>query len=501
MLDVKNPEIDVEAIMQRIQDKVRLRREAPPAQAEPRAAVPAAQPDAGLVITQHLANAREFAQVGLAVPPMSQTHGLKRAFATIVAKIVLRLAQLFIRDQRQFNLAILEALQAFADRTQQQSSEMSQAADRLAREASAGKQELTAKIGAVSHDVGVVVRDVELVTRNVGVVVRDVELVTRNVGGMSRDLAALDQRLIEQRLPLERRVDELELRMGAAHARMAAAESALAAERHSHAVLLGQVRTAVSLQERRLTLLLEETRRRLPKPLDEKQLQTFANELTHVQDAKYLSFEDTFRGSREDIKQRVSIYVPRFRAAEAGTDKAPILDVGCGRGELLEVLRHEGLKAAGVDSNVAAVDKCRELGLDVALGDLFETLAKTADGSLGGLVALHVVEHLPFALLQKLLDEALRVLRPGGIVIFETPNPLNILVGASNFHIDPTHRNPVHPQTLHYLVETRGLIQVESLMLHPYPKEMRVPEDTAVARMFNEYFYGPQDYAVLGRRP
>ena len=488
MLDVKNPEIDVEAIMQRIQDKVRLRREAPPAQAEPRAAVPAAQPDAGLVITQHLANAREFAQVGLAVPPMSQTHGLKRAFATIVAKIVLRLAQLFIRDQRQFNLAILEALQAFADRTQQQSSEMSQAADRLAREASAGKQELTAKIGAVSHDVGVVVRDVELVTRN--------------VGGMSRDLAALDQRLIEQRLPLERRVDELELRMGAAHARMAAAESALAAERHSHAVLLGQVRTAVSLQERRLTLLLEETRRRLPKPLDEKQLQTFANELTHVQDAKYLSFEDTFRGSREDIKQRVSIYVPRFRAAEAGTDKAPILDVGCGRGELLEVLRHEGLKAAGVDSNVAAVEKCRELGLDVALGDLFETLARTTDGSLGGLVGLHVVEHLPFASLQKLLDEALRVLRPGGIVIFETPNPQNILVGASNFYIDPTHRNPVHPQTLHYLVEARGMIQVESVMLHPFPKEMHIPEsDSPAARFINEHFFGPQDYAVVGRRP
>jgi len=93
------------------------------------------------------------------------------------------------------------------------------------------------------------------------------------------------------------------------------------------------------------------------------------------------------------------------------------------------------------------------------------------------------------------------VLRPGGIAIFETPNPNNVLVGATNFYLDPTHRNPVHPQTLQYLVEARGLIQVETMMLHPYPEEMRIPEDTPVARIFNEYFYGPQDYAVVGRRP
>jgi O-antigen chain-terminating methyltransferase len=264
---------------------------------------------------------------------------------------------------------------------------------------------------------------------------------------------------------------------------------------------LDQLRTALSLQERRLTLLLEEARRRLPEPFDPVQLQTFAEELPHVADAGYLAFEDAFRGSREEVKQRVSIYVAKLRAAEAGTDKAPILDLGCGRGELLEVLEEQGLKASGVDSNTAAVDQCRELKLDVLLGDAFEELAKLPDGSLGGLTALHVVEHLPFPLVMKLLDETLRVLRPGGIVIFETPNPNNILVGATNFYLDPTHRNPVHPQTLRYLLEARGLTQVETMMLHPYPREMRIPEDTAVARTFNEYFYGPQDYAVLGRRP
>ena len=471
MLDVKNPDIDVEEIMQRIQDKVRLRKEAPPAQSVPPAPGAPSQPDVALVvITEHLAKAREVAQVGLAIPPMSETRGIKRAFATQFAKVVLRLAQLFIRDQRTFNLAVLDMLQAFVDRSRQQSAELAQRAEQV----SASRQALSAQMGVVG---------------------RDLEKV-------AHDVAVLDQRLAEQQAQAARRLDEIDARMRAADARMTAAENTTGNDRHGNADLFGQVRTAVSLQERRLTLLLEETIRRQLKPLDEKQLQKFASELPHIQDANYLSFEDSFRGSREEIKKRVAIYLPRLRAAVAGTDEAPILEVGCGRGELLEVLRSEGLKAAGVDSNVAAVEKCRELGLDIALGDLFETLAKTADGSLGGLVALHVVEHLPFELLQKLLDETLRVLRTGGIAIFETPNPQNILVGASNFYIDPTHRNPVHPQTLHYLVEARGMIQVESVMLHPFPKEMHLPEsDSPAARFINEHFFGPQDYAVVGRRP
>jgi len=416
MLDVQNPEINVDEIMQRIQEKVRRRGQAGPPQVGMGAPVPA---ESSLIFNQLLAQARETAQVGVTVPPMSRTHGLKRRLATSVAKAFLRLAQLITRDQRTFNDTAVAALQALNERLAHNSARTAERLDELA----------------------------------------------------AKD-AALAQRLGE-------------------------AESG----QRAHDLKRDQLRTALSLQERRLTLLLEDARRRLPGPLDTKQLQTFADELPHVADAGYLTFEDAFRGSREEIKERVSIYAPKLRAAEAGTDKAPILDLGCGRGELLEVLGEQGLKASGVDSNSAAVDQCRELKLDVLLGDAFEELGKLPDGSLGGVTALHVVEHLPFPLVVKLLDETLRVLRPGGIAIFETPNPNNILVGATNFYLDPTHRNPVHPQTLQYLVEARGLTQVETMMLHPYPKEVRIPEDTAVARIFNEYFYGPQDYAVLGRRP
>jgi O-antigen chain-terminating methyltransferase len=438
MLDVQNPEIKVDEIMQRIQAKVRLRRE----QAVPRpVAGSAGVPTDSLAFNQLFAHARDAAQVGLTVPPMSRTHGLKRALAEPIAKAFLRLAQLITRDQRAFNQIVLTALQALNEQQARSAAEL------------AARSDSTAAV------------------------------LNQSAVALNQAAAALSQR-----------VDQLD-------ARMRAAEEEVTRVRQDQSLKLDQLRTAVSLQERRLTSLLEEARSRLEGPLDASQLRTFADELPHVADAGYLTFEDAFRGSREKVKELVAVYLPKLRAAEAGAEGHPILDLGCGRGELLEVLREQGLKASGVDCNRAAVDKCREAGLDVALGDAFDHLRSVPDGTLGAVTALHLIEHLPFPLVLRLLDETLRVLRPGGIAIFETPNPNNILVGATNFYLDPTHRNPVHPQTLRYLAETRGLVQVETLMLHPYPKEMRIPEETAVARTFNEYFYGPQDYAVLGRRP
>jgi SAM-dependent methyltransferase len=224
-----------------------------------------------------------------------------------------------------------------------------------------------------------------------------------------------------------------------------------------------------------------------------------ATEAPRPDDGRYLAFEDAFRGSREEVKKRVAIYLPHLQEG-AGPERRPILDVGCGRGELLELLREEGLPASGVDSNRAAVDQCRARGLDVAERDAFDALGEISDGSLGGLTAIHVVEHLPAALLFKLIDEALRVLRPGGVLILETPNPQNVLVGAGDFYLDPTRRNPIHPRALQVLVETRDMVHVETLMLHPYPPEKRVPEDSPLARRFNDSFYGSQDFAVIGRR-
>jgi hypothetical protein len=180
-----------------------------------------------------------------------------------------------------------------------------------------------------------------------------------------------------------------------------------------------------------------------------------ATQTPHLADARHPGFDDALRGSSEEIKQRVAIYLPQLREG-AGPERRPILDVGCGRGELLEVLREEGLSASGVDTDPAAVVQARARGLDVAEGDPVDSLGKIGDGSLGGLTAMHLVERLPPERVSKLIDEALRVLRPGGVVILETTNP-----------------------ELHHLLEARGMAAVRTVLLHP----------------------GPRGYGVIGRRP
>ena len=100
----------------------------------------------------------------------------------------------------------------------------------------------------------------------------------------------------------------------------------------------------------------------------------------------------------------------------------------------------------------------------------------------------------------KLIDETVRVLQPGGVAIFETPNPENLLVGACSFYLDPTHRNPIHSQTLAFLAEARGLNRIEILPLHPPDVSARFPDDSPLAHRLNDYFFGPQDFAVVGYR-
>ena len=264
---------------------------------------------------------------------------------------------------------------------------------------------------------------------------------------------------------------------------------------------ISYLKTSLVLQERRLSMLLEEARKRLPEPFNHDQLHTFANEELHLLDPLYVSFEDQFRGTREDIKDRLKVYLPLIKEAKAGNDKRPILDIGCGRGEWLELLQEEGLQAKGLDINAILVEQCRERRMDVIEGDVIEYLCTLSAASLGAVTAFHLIEHLSFRLLMKFLDETVRVLKPGGLAIFETPNPENILVGACNFYLDPTHRNPLPPAMMKFLADSRGLCRVEIKHLHPYDEVLRIRDDGSdLAKRFNDFFYGPQDYAVLGYR-
>lgn len=253
------------------------------------------------------------------------------------------------------------------------------------------------------------------------------------------------------------------------------------------------LKRAVLDQERRVNLLLEETRKRLPALMEQDQLAAMAAEADHTLDAFYVSFEDQFRGTRADIKQRVGVYLPYIQQANVGDRSALVIDLGCGRGEWLELLRDNGFSAKGIDQNRVMVRQCLELELDVIDADVVEFLQNLQPNSVAAITGMHIIEHIPFRRLIDLFDAALRALKPGGIVIFETPNPENIQVGACNFYYDPTHIRPLPPDPIRFVVEARGFVDVQILRLHPVSET----DNTDIAL---QKFLGPQDYSVIARK-
>ena len=247
-------------------------------------------------------------------------------------------------------------------------------------------------------------------------------------------------------------------------------------------------------QDRRLRMLLEEVRIRHPEPISKEQIQNM--------DAMYASFEDQFRGTSENIKKYQSVYLPYIRNVGAGTAEAPIVDLGCGRGEWLELLRDESLVAKGIDLNRVFIGACRDLDLDVVEQDAVACLRSLKSDSIGVITAFHLIEHLTIKTLIELLDESLRVLMPGGLVILETPNPENLLVGSCYFYMDPTHQKPLPFQLCKFLLEARGFIDLIGLYLHPFENiNQSIVGDSKLAEIVNRYLFGPRDFAVIGKKP
>jgi O-antigen chain-terminating methyltransferase len=141
------------------------------------------------------------------------------------------------------------------------------------------------------------------------------------------------------------------------------------------------------------------------------------------------------------------------------------------------------------------------MNLDVSDADALALLTKTPTASLGAVTGFHIVEHLPLPYLVSMLKETARTLRPGGIAIFETPNPENVLVGSHTFYLDPTHLKPIPPATLKFFMEAAGLRDVELVFLHPSPAhEQLTTGDPAVGAFLNSRFFGPRDYAVIAHK-
>lgn len=211
----------------------------------------------------------------------------------------------------------------------------------------------------------------------------------------------------------------------------------------------------------------------------------------------YRAFEDAYRGSRELITQRLQVYLPFIQKLQE-LREAPLklLDMGCGRGEWLELTQQNGCEVFGIDLDEGMLAACHELGLPVQQGDALQYLRDLPDASLDVLSAFHVVEHLDFAVLEDLLTHARRVLRPAGLLILETPNPENLVVGSCNFHLDPTHVKPIPPLLLEFLSRHHGFARSKIMRLQEKP-ELR---GQAKVSLLNVLANSSPDYAVLSQQ-
>jgi O-antigen chain-terminating methyltransferase len=210
----------------------------------------------------------------------------------------------------------------------------------------------------------------------------------------------------------------------------------------------------------------------------------------------YRAFEERYRGSQEQIRLRLRAYLPFIKPFIGLYEDAKAVDLGCGRGEWLELLKEEGFDARGVDLDEGMLVACKELGLNAQVGDAVGFLKELPEASQVIVSGFHLVEHIPFADVQALVQEALRVLKPGGLLILETPNPENIVVGSSNFYLDPTHQRPIPPLLLAFLPEHYGYEKTKIVRL----QESLELHSTKPPRLLDVLNGASPDYSIVARK-
>ena len=270
---------------------------------------------------------------------------------------------------------------------------------------------------------------------------------------------------------------------------------------------LGDALAAESLKLRELVITAAKRNDALIAALDQKiesvavRVRDASNAAAPSSDVLYRRLEDSLRGGEAHVREDVMHYVNR--AAE----HQPVLDVGCGRGEFLVACRERGISVRGVDTNERSVADLKAKGIDVSLAAIPECFASVADGSLGSVLAMHVVEHLPVDALFALFRESARVLREGGLLMIETPNAESMLVSASDFWRDPTHLAPRHAAALTVLAREHGFAIEEVRAVHELPEGTRIPilesdapELQRVIHAMNDRLFAPQDLRLVLRR-
>lgn len=210
----------------------------------------------------------------------------------------------------------------------------------------------------------------------------------------------------------------------------------------------------------------------------------------------YIEFENRFRGSQELVKSRLAVYLPFVIPLKSIYAECRAVDLGCGRGEWLELLKENGFQAEGVDIDDAMVSACRSKGLSVEKADALDYIEKLDEESVVIVSGFHIIEHMSFESVKKIVMNAYRVLKPGGLLILETPNPESLMVCTTEFYLDPTHKRPIPPKLLYFLVEYIGFTRIKLLRLNER-SPMQSLDEIGLADIF---FSISPDYAIIAQK-
>lgn len=465
-------DIDVEQVMERVREAVRRRRSLAETPERP------AAPD-------HGAEAADFGHLQSVGDLRYVTVGSHRALlgpvVVAIKKTMLKLLTPMLEQQAAYNAAAIRAMADTDNRMQAMGWRYDQAfarsQERLGADVSDLRRELRDGIARVQDDV-------------FGRVVNEADA---RHATLRQDLLAVHQEILDLRRGLEaqdastRRADA---RLGVSERRLEASERRLGASER---------------RWRRVRHWLETgARPEAPPDAPSRPERPALTPDALEPEFDYAGFEAHFRGDEADIKERQRIYLPLFEGAP------DVLDLGCGRGEFLELLHERGIAGQGVDLDLDMVLLCRDKGLDARREDAFAHLAARADETVGGIFAAQLIEHLDPPRIIEIVKLAYRKLVPGGCLVLETPNPACLMVFADSFYRDLSHVRPIHADTMKFLYEAAGFRKVEVKPLAPVDPALRVPplrpEDPALASFnqgierLNTLLFGFQDYAVIGRK-
>ncbi len=467
--------VPADALFERLRERIAVQR-----RIAPRAGCETAQLDARSFghIAATIEQAAHFGRVGETLPPLGHLGTLRRWLASALGRVLLYFFRLITVDQQRFNGLVLRAL----------------------RIANANAQGLHAEIHAIPGNVlgALRERDARLATLEDELAARDrrlhvLELASgerdQGIARLAADVAECAQRVRGAQSDLAERMEHDD-RVGAAQ------QMALADLRSSLTILRAQLDALQRQQVRGVTAAMTSTMP--PSPRQPPSAPPLLSALVA---------SDVLRGNEAGVSERQARYVPYFAGA---TD---VLDVGCGRGEFLGLLRAAGVSARGVDSDLDMVLRCREQGLEAAHDDALHYLAELPDAALGGLVCIQVIEHWPAAVQVEFVQHAARTLRPGARLLIETLNPESLLVLYRWYWLDVTHERLVHPEALQYLLRAAGFLGVECVFAPPPVGPVRIPPltiagtDEAALRPFNaatqylnDLLYASFDYTVVAER-